>query len=568
MAHLHSRVQPRSAVIALLFVGGLSAAAAWRGAAVDSATAWYGILPPLLAVALALVTHRVFPSLALGVVVGGLLAIVPLAPGTPAVWGRGLLRGPIYVAQAISDPTNLQILAFVVCVLVMIAILVAAGGLAGVVRRLARFARGPRSTQFITALMGLAIFIDDYANTMIVGSAMRPVSDRYRISREKLAFLVDATSAPIAGIAVISTWIGYEVGLFNEVARSLSIERSGYSMFFDALGFRFYCILMIAFVFANVLSGRDYGPMRRAQRRARTTGAVADQAARPLISPALAASEPHRAARPRARTAAIPIAALFAILLGALWYDGGGGAHLRESIWRLFDPRVWREVLGQAQNNILILAIAAAVSVFVAAACARLIARLPWGALSRAAWGGLRGSLVPLAILVLAWSLKGTCDELQTGRFLVDAVGGALSPFWFPALVFLVASLTSFATGTSWGTMAILIPTAVPIAFELDGSVYGLTTMMCLGAVLDGAIFGDHCSPISDTTIMSSISSGCDHMHHVRTQIPYSVTVGLLALTGGYLLSAAGVPSGVAILLGVAVIFAIHLVIRPTPCVA
>ncbi|MBD3235135.1 MAG: hypothetical protein GF330_00335, partial [Candidatus Eisenbacteria bacterium] len=280
---------------------------------------------------------------------------------------------------------------------------------------------------------------------------------------------------------------------------------------------------------------------------------------RPLTARGLASSRPHPAAEPRARTAAIPIALLFAVLLGALWIDGGGAAHLRADPKRLFDPAIWREVLGGAEHNIAILAGAGALSALVAAVCARALGRLPGAGLVRAVGGGLRASLLPVAILLLAWSLKSACDDLQTGRFLVDAVGGALSPFWFPALVFLVASLTSFATGTSWGTMAILIPTAVPIAFELDGATYGLTTMICLGAVLDGAILGDHCSPISDTTIMSSISSGCDHIHHVRTQIPYSVTVGLVALGCGYLLAAAGVPSGIGILLGIVLIVGLYL---------
>jgi Na+/H+ antiporter NhaC len=151
--------------------------------------------------------------------------------------------------------------------------------------------------------------------------------------------------------------------------------------------------------------------------------------------------------------------------------------------------------------------------------------------------------------LILAWGLKVVCDKemLGTGNFLATMLRDVLSPIWFPAVLFIVASLTSFATGTSWGTMAILIPTAIPIAFNLDGGVYGLTTIICLGAVLDGSIFGDHCSPISDTTIMSSIASSCDHIHHVRTQLPYSLTVAGLALVCGYIPAAFGVPSFVGI---------------------
>jgi Na+/H+ antiporter NhaC len=409
--------------------------------------------------------------------------------------------------------------------------------------------------------MGLAVFIDDYANTMIVGSAMRPLCDRHRISREKLAFLVDATSAPIAGVAVISTWIGYEVGLFENLAGSLGIDRSGYSIFFDALGYRFYCFLMIIFVLAGTVIGGDYGPMRRAARRAREGGALFAADARPMTSRALADAQADAGARVRGRTALLPIAGLFLFLLAALWIDGGGGSpwDVREGI---FSPAAWRRVMGAAENNILILAGAAAWGLVVAVWTSRGIARLSWRRIGGALAAGARGSCLPLAILVLAWSLKSSCDALGTGAFLVDAVGETLSPRWFPALVFALAGATAFATGTSWGVMAILIPMAGPIAFELDGGHYGLTTMMTLGAVLDGAILGDHCSPISDTTIMSSISSGCDHIHHVTTQIPYSLTVGGCALAAGYIPAAHGLSPATGLLLGGALLAAPLLVAR------
>jgi Na+/H+ antiporter NhaC len=536
--------------------------AAWRGGQIDSPAHWYAILPPLLAVVLALVTRQLLLSLGLGVLVGGLLATVPGNAAAAAVWGRGLLTGPGYVLSALSDTVNLQILAFVVLVLMMISVLIVAGGLQGVVNLLARFARGPRSTQMVTALMGLAIFIDDYANTMIVGSSMRPMSDRHRISREKLAFLVDATSAPVAGVAVVSTWIGYEVGLFGEVSRSLEIGLDGYRMFFDALSFRFYCFMMIIFVLVNVISGRDFGSMRTAQTRARTSGSLAAPDARPVTSKSFSRALPHDHARVAARTALIPLLGLFIFLLGALWVDGGGMSELEQGAQRILNPRIWRDVLGRASNNIFILALASGVGLLLALATSRLQAGLPWRLIGRTLLAGFRASLLPMAILVLAWSLKGTCDALQTGVFLVDAVGEVLSPLWFPALLFVIASLTAIATGTSWGTMAILIPTGIPIAFQLDGGSYGLTTMMSLGAVLDGAILGDHCSPISDTTIMSSISSSCDHIHHVRTQIPYSLTVGGLAIVCGYLPAASGLPSWAGMLIATGVIVALFGFIR------
>jgi Na+/H+ antiporter NhaC len=169
--------------------------------------------------------------------------------------------------------------------------------------------------------------------------------------------------------------------------------------------------------------------------------------------------------------------------------------------------------------------------------------------------------MIPFVILILAWSLKNCCDELKTGQFLTAILADKVSAYCFPPIVFLVACVTSFATGTSYGTMAILIPTAIPVAFALDGNSYGLTTMISVGAVLDGAIFGDHCSPISDTTIMSSISSSCDLMQHVRTQLPYSLLVAAIALLCAYLPSALGLPAGLSLILGVFVMVCLLLLI-------
>jgi Na+/H+ antiporter NhaC len=175
---------------------------------------------------------------------------------------------------------------------------------------------------------------------------------------------------------------------------------------------------------------------------------------------------------------------------------------------------------------------------------------------------GFRAAAIPVAVLLLAWSLQTACDELHTGRFLADLLAERLSPQTFPAIVFVVASLAAFATGTSWGTMAILIPTALPVAFELDGGAYGLVTIITAAAVLDGAIFGDHCSPISDTTIMSSAASACDHLAHVRTQLPYSVVVALIALATGYLPAGLGAAPWLSLTGGAVLVAAILTVIR------
>lgn len=523
----------------LIFLG-LSLTFRWRAEQVSSAETlvWSSVLPPLLAVTLAIVTTRLLPSLSVAVGVGILLSWAQKG-ATPS----GLLTEVIWFTRAVSigndgvDLFNFWVVLFVCLIMATISVVVASGGIGGVIVWLSQFAKGPRSAQFITGLMGILIFIGDYSNAMLVGPTMRPLTDHHRVSREKLAFLVDSTSAPIAGLAFVSTWIGYEVGLFEDIAKTIGLERDGYSMFFDALGFRFYCILTIIFVIVNAISGRDYGAMHKAETRARETGDVAAPDAKALGHTASFTSLPNAVTQPF--SAVLPLLTLFGLLLGGFWIDGKGTGSI-------FSLTAWRDALSAA-DNVKILACAAASAFIVAIVCARWLSRLRFSDILPVVWSGVKGSLTPLSILLLAWGLKASCDRLMTGQFLATMLSDIVSPLWFPIFVFVCASVTSFATGTSWGTMAILIPTAIPVAFSLDNGVYGLTTIICLGAVLDGAIFGDHCSPLSDTTILSSIASSCDPLHHVRTQLPYSLTVATIALICGYLPAALGISSAMGI---------------------
>lgn len=506
----------------------------------ESIPQWYSVLPPLLAVIMALVSRKLLLSLGLAIVLGAFLFAIENNTGN--VLFTAATNSANYFYNNATDSWNLKVLAFVICILSMIAVIIVAGGLKGIVNYLLPFAKTPRSTQLITALAGLIVFIDDYANTMIVGSSMRPITDQYKISREKLAFIIDATSAPVAGLAIISTWIGFEVGLFGDVSKTLNIGMDGYSMFFDALAFRFYCILMLLFVFLNIFVGREFGPMRVAENRARTTGKLNAEDARLSTNSSFTLCEPHILSRVSAKTALIPFTVLFAVLIIGLWLDGGGGQQLQQSVTNFFSLNAWRMVIANTQNSTSILLLSAFCGLLVSILIAVKLAQTPAQEIIKAVKAGTKSSFLPVLILLLAWSLKSVCDDLNTGEYIVTLLSPHLSPLWFPAILFFIAAITAFGTGTSWGTMSILIPIAIPVAYALDGQSYGLITIICLGSILDGAIFGDHCSPISDTTIMSSISAQCDHIHHVQTQIPYSLFVAILALFVGYLPAAMGVP--------------------------
>ena len=560
----------------------VAALAAWLGTSInrsaDDVTAltspggpvvWYSVLPPLLAITAAIATRRLFTSFSCAILLGVILsAFLTVESLTINSWFQAFAKQAINVVKTTigitsesevnaASPTislfNGQVIAFVILILAMISVLMVSGGLQGVVRSISKLAKGRRSTQLITILAGLMIFIDDYANTMIVGSAMRPITDHKQISREKLAFLVDATTAPVAGVAFISTWIGFELWLFSNVAESTGIARDSYSMFLDTLRFRFYCLMMILFVLLNALTGRDFAAMRRAEMRAANTGKLLEDDAVPMTSQVLSTLSHDPNAHISAFSAIIPISALFITIFTAFWIFGNS----QDSI---LSWATWRAVISEVssqEKNLTVLAIASGIGLLTAILCSLIFARLQPLKIAQAVLFGLRGGLLPTVVLLLAWALKSTCDTLHTSYFLAQTVGSSIPPHWFPAVVFLLASLTSFTTGTSWGTMMLLIPTVVPIAFQLDGYRYGLTTTICLGAVLDGSIFGDHCSPISDTTIMSSISSSCDHLHHVRTQMPYSLTVAAMALLIGYLPAAFGMPSWICFVLATALMFII-----------
>lgn len=502
---------------------------------------WYSIVPPLLAVTLAFATQKIIWSLLISVLVGGALTFSQ--NGIMAV-----TKGPQYAFNAVTNSTNIQILVFVFLVLVTINVISTSGGFQAMARSLSKYAKGRRSSQLITAIMGVLVFIDDYANTMIVGPSMRPLTDKNNVSRQKLAFLVDATSAPVAGLAVVSTWIGYEIGLFADISKSLNLGKDGYAMFFDALPFRFYCIFMIVFMFAHILIDVDFGPMRKAE-------ALAQKNKHEVKAEELKQTSGH------ILTALIPLLSLLAYLLVMLWFDGKGNEKI-DQYGTVFSIDYWRDVIGSSQNNILILAQASVLGLLLAIVTGKLFSNTGFTQFKFAILEGAKKSLLPITILVLAWSLKGACEDLKTGTFLASNLAQTLNPAIFPLLLFICGAIVSFSTGTSWGTMAILIPTAVPIAFALDGSQYGLITIMSLAAVLDGSIFGDHCSPISDTTIMSSMASDCNHMEHVITQMPYSLFVAAIALVFGYLPSGYGLSGGMSELLGISLMLVILIAIK------
>ncbi len=510
-----------------------------QGDGLPSATAqalhigWYSLLPALLAVAIAIATRRLLLGLFLGVVIGGLLLGWDGSAAGPTL--AAVTQSAMILYHVMVDDFHFYIFLFTFALIGMVNVCTVSGGMRGLADLLGKFAKNARSTQLATALLGVLIFFDDYSNTVVVGSSMRPLSDRAQISREKLAYLVDSTAAPIAGLALISTWIGYEVGLIGDAMQTLGMDGSPYAMFLSTLPYRFYCLFALIFLFLSVGMGRDFGPMLQAERRARKHNEVLREGSTPLAG----AQAPEAIGRPRAHTAILPVLLVIFITLSGMAFNGAGlispdGLH--SAAWSTFDTaRLFAlkdNYLIASQDGGWVLAMASLAGSFLAIILGWTSGKTPFTTLLRAWLSAWRVLLLAFAVLILAWAIGDANNQLGTGQYMVSLLADTLPNWILPVLIFLLAAFISFATGSSWGTMAVLLPAAVPLAFHVGGMP---VMVISIGAVLDGAIFGDHCSPLSDTTIMSSIAAACDHLDHVRTQMPYALVVGVGAILLGYL---------------------------------
>lgn len=483
---------------------------------------WWSIAPPLLAIALALIIRKVIPALFIGIWLGSWIIA---GQSFGAIW-KGLLDiMQVYVLNALADRDHAAIILFSMMVGGMVGIISANGGMLGVVNRVIGWASDARRAALTTWCMGLAIFFDDYANTLVVGNSMRPVTDKMRISREKLAYIVDSTAAPVSCLALITTWIGYEIGLIQDAIDQLpGFNEQAYWVFLNTIPYSFYPLLTLAFVFMVCALGRDFGPMLHVERDARENGVIAPESSDHEINDneVEVANDGHITAR--ARNALLPILALVITVLYGLWSSGqpsepNGETSLREIIGNAdsYQALMWGSLVG----------------VLTAALLSMTQRILDMEQTVQAWFKGVRSMLFAMIILLLAWSLGSITEQLGTALFLVDQIDGNFPLGLLPALVFVIAAGTAFATGSSWGAMAILLPLVVPLVWNMQISA-GAQDMVVLysatAAVLGGSVWGDHCSPISDTTILSSMASQCDHIQHVRTQLPYAMVTGMAAV--------------------------------------
>ncbi|MDA7977952.1 MAG: hypothetical protein MPJ50_04175 [Pirellulales bacterium] len=616
----------------------------------------WSILPPALAIILAIVTRRIVPSLMLGILCGAVVLQIPefnsAEPGAARYWeliSRSVASwGEDFLWTPLTDSDLLSVFMFTMLMGAMVAVAHASGGMYGLVDKMSPLAKTRRGGQMTGWGLGMVVFFDDYANSLLLGNTLRPTMDRLKISREKLAYIVDSTSAPIASIALISTWVAIELEYISDgyqelgLALTQSVESLRFQAFMKSIPYRFYAIMALVFVAIISWMGRDFGPMLKAERRAAKRrdgggdqtlssagGAVEEHAKE--ISADEAAISPAADIPRRWINAVLPIMAIIGVTLWLIIVTGTKQIGADEPLLDRF----------QNGDSYLALRYGALAGLLVAALSAWVQRLMTWKQIGVAAFAGAKMILPALVILWLASGIKSVTQSdnvyslpeqvtlvSQAGSFVsvpddtadnqgslapklsvmieqqlsgaltmtveeadnagqiatkvveassrddlsqeqaalfdaaydrdrlsrsgslatADYVGNVIrdhiTPFWMPTIVFLLAAAVAFSTGTSWGTMGILTPLVVSVTYKViaEGAgadadpnvlVYHPILMASIGSVLAGAIFGDHCSPISDTTVLSSVASGCNHIAHVRTQMPYAMLVALLVIPLG-----------------------------------
>ena len=504
----------------------------------------FTLIPPIVAILLAFITKNVVISLFIGVLSGGFILNLTGFNVFGALT-QAFLDFINRALNSLSDPWNAGIVMQVLVIGGVINLVAKMGGAKAIAEALAKKAKTAKSAQLITWFLGIRVFFDDYANSLIVGPIMRPVADKMKISRERLAFIIDATAAPIAGLAIISTWIGLEVSLISEGFESIGVEASGFGVFLQTIPYRFYNILILAFIVITIITLREFGPMRKAEISARKLKDLTNEEIA-VTSSHMDELEPKEGVKLSIWNAIVPIGALIISAIVAFYYSG------YSSIMAGDDIAIKAIVTNSPLSFKAILEVFAASDASIALLQSAIFSTVV--AIVMAVWkkiftiseaievwiDGMKGLIITGVILILAWSLGSVIKELGAAEYLVEALNGAIPAFLLPSLIFILGAIISFSTGSAYGTMSILMPLAIPLAYKINPEMSFV--IVSTSAVLTGAIFGDHCSPISDTTILSSMGAGCSHIDHVKTQMWYALFVAAITILFGYIPAGFGLP--------------------------
>jgi len=478
---------------------------------------FWSLMPPLIAIVLAIKTRQVFISLLFGIWLGWLIL---------SDWN--LFHGTLNTIQALVDvfkeSGNTKTIMFSSLVGALIAFIQKSGGVEGFIKYVNRFLERVEKhkkgnsrviVQFLAWLTGFFIFVESSINVLTVGSIFRPIFDRLKIPREKLAYIADSISAPTCILIPLNAWGAFIMGLL--LAQGIS---DPLMTMVKAYPLNFYPILAMILVVLIIIFQKDFGPMKKAEKRAREEGKVINDGATPMISSDVIAMEAKEAVPIRARNMILPILTMVLMMPVGLLYSGWGQVNNPE---QLSLAATMFEALGQGSGSSAVLW-AVLSALIVGAISYRVQGIFKLQEILNLTFKGI-GGLIPLALLMmLAFAIGKVCRDLGAGIYVAEVTKAWLSPSLVPVILFMASCFIAFSTGTSWGTFAIMVPIAVPMAGTMD-----VQLPLVVAAVLGGGVFGDHCSPISDTTIISSMASASDHIDHVKTQLPYALTAGGIA---------------------------------------
>ena len=474
------------------------------------------VLPPLLAIILALKTKQVYISLVVGIWLGWLII---------SDWN--VLQGTMATLEGFVDvfksPGNTRTIMFSALVGALLIFIQYSGGVQGFILGMEKFlvriekkgkGRSRVAVELIALATGVLLFIETSISSLTVGTLYRPVFDRLKIPREKLAYIADSSSAPSSILIPFNAWGAFIMGLLL----TQGIENP-FMTLVSAMAYNFYPMLAIIMVFVIIVSRKDFGPMAIAEKRTRETGKLLNEGARPMVSEEITSYEMKEGIKPRAINMILPLGTMVVMMVGSLAYTG----------WNLVEDASsfmyhLAKALGKGSGSAAVL-YSVTSAILVAMIFYRAQGIIKIRKMVELILKGI-SELMPLALLMmLAFSISHVCNSLGTGEYVAGITEGWLSPALLPAIIFILSAFIAFSTGTSWGTFAIMIAIALPMAEVHDANLF-----LVVAATMGGGVFGDHCSPISDTTIISSMASASDHIDHVRTQLPYALVTGGLTV--------------------------------------
>ncbi len=468
------------------------------------------VIPPIIAIACAMITKDVLLSLFIGVSFG----VMALASWNPMA---ALMQMFSLIGTVLSNADNVGVILIVVLLGALIGLLQKSGGSAAFAEWMGTRIKNRAAAQMVCWLMGLIIFFDDFFNALAIGAIMRPVTDKLKISREKLSYILDSTAGPVCIIAPVSSWVAFVSSLIAGGLTAEALTDKPFSIFIQTIPYNFYAWAAILIVPVIILTKKEYGPMVKAEKRSYTTGKTFDD------SKGGSSIDDFKdmvcSEKGKVMDMILPIAVMFITSFYFMLYTGGyfdGGMSIAEAF---FDT----DAVGALTYGIFLAALTAVIlykirrTVSIAESVEAMVM-------------GMRSMFFALCFMTLAWGIGEICGQLDTAGYLVSLLGDNISGAYIPVLVYLIAALTAFCTGSSWGTYAIMVPITISLAVAVDANL-----ALSIAAVLGGGVFGDHCSPLADTTILSAAGAGVDLMDHFKTQLPYGLTAFASATVGFFL---------------------------------